>query len=391
MPTHRPGKHFLHIPGPTNVPDRVLAAISKPTIDHRSEEFGELGLEVLYNLQRVFQTNQPVFMFPASGTGAWEAGLTNVLNAGDSILIYETGYFAAQWKRLATKLGFDVKVIDSDWRTAVDPSRIYDYLINDSTQRIKAVCVVHNETSTGVTSDILAVRNAIDDAKHQALLLVDTVSSLASIDYQHDTWRVDVAIGGSQKGLMLPAGLSFNAVSTRALTLHTKSQYNRGYWDWGDMLLHNEKGFFPYTPATNLIFGLQESLKIILDEIGLDTVFGRHARHASATRAAVAHWGLETVCRDHAAYSNTLTAVMTPPGASANQLRKKILDKFDMSLGTGLGKFNDQVFRIGHLGDLNDLSLTGTLSGVEMGLALCGIPFNKGGVSKALDYLMRFD
>ena len=290
MPNHRPGRHFLHIPGPTNVPDRVLAAVSRPTIDHRSVEFGELGLEVLSNLRRVFQTNQPVFMFPASGTGAWEAGLTNVLNAGDSILVYETGYFAAQWKRLATKLGFDVKVIESDWRTAVDPSRIYDYLKSDSTQRIKAVCVVHNETSTGVTSDILGVRNAIDDAKHPALLLVDTISSLASIDYQHDAWRVDVAIGGSQKGLMLPPGLSFNAVSARALTRHAESQYNRAYWEWDDMLLHNEKGFFPYTPATNLIFGLQESLKIILDEIGLDTVFGRHARHAAATRAAVAHW-----------------------------------------------------------------------------------------------------
>ncbi|MDA1331567.1 MAG: aminotransferase class V-fold PLP-dependent enzyme [Proteobacteria bacterium] len=389
MPTHRSGRHFLHIPGPTNIPDRVLAAVSRPTIDHRSEEFGELGLEVLSNLQRVFKTNQPVFMFPASGTGAWEAGLTNVLNTGDSILIYETGYFAAQWKRLATKLGFDVKVIESDWRSSVDPSRIYDYLKNDINQSIKGVCVVHNETSTGVTSDIMAVRNAIDDAKHQALLFVDTISSLASIDYQHDAWRVDVAIGGSQKGLMLPPGLSFNAVSTRALTLHTTSQYNRGYWDWGDMLPHNEKGFFPYTPATNLIFGLQESLKIILDEVGLDNVFGRHARHAAATREAVTHWGLETMCRDPAAFSNTLTAVMTPTGISANQLRQKILDKFDMSLGAGLGKFNDQVFRIGHLGDLNDLSLAGTLSGVEMGLALCAIPFNTGGVSRALDYLMR--
>jgi alanine-glyoxylate transaminase/serine-glyoxylate transaminase/serine-pyruvate transaminase len=391
MSSHQPGRHFLQIPGPTNIPQVVLAALAKPTIDHRSTEFGQLGLEVLSNLQRVFKTINPVFMFPSSGTGAWEAGLTNVLNPGDTIIVYETGYFASQWKRLATNLGFEVQTIDSDWRTPVDPHRLSERLNSDTKQKIKAVCIVHNETSTGVTSNIAEIRQVIDDAKHKALLLVDCVSSLASIDYQHDDWRVDVSIGGSQKGLMLPPGLSFNAVSDRALKCHADSQYPKSYWNWSDMLNHNEKGFFPYTPATNLIFGLQASLNIILNEIGLKNVFYRHARHALATREAVHHWGLDIVCQDSAAFSSTVTAVMTPNKMNANQLRQKILSKFNMSLGTGLGKFNDRVFRIGHLGDLNDLSLAGTLAGIEMGLEICSFPFNKGGVSKALDHLIRAD
>ena len=391
MSGHQPGRHFLQIPGPTNIPGTVLAALAKPTIDHRSNEFGQLGLEVLSNLQRIFKTNKPVFMFPSSATGAWEAALTNVLNPGDSILIYDTGYFASQWRHLATNLGFNVEVIESDWHTPVNAARLSEQLINDRNQHIKAVCIVHNETSTGVTSDVAKVRRAIDDVRHPALLLVDTVSSLASIDYQHDEWQVDVSVGGSQKGLMLPPGLSFNAVSDRALKCHANSQFPKSYWNWGEMLSHNKKGFFPYTPATNLIFGLQESLKLILDEIGLQDVFNRHARHAAATREAVRHWGLQMVCQDPTAFSSTVTAVMTPANGSANQLRQIILSKFDMSLGTGLGKFNDRVFRIGHLGDLNDLSLAGTLSGIEMGLKICSFSFREGGVSKALDYLVRAD
>lgn len=388
MGNHSSGRHYLQIPGPTNIPDVVLTALAKPTIDHRSEEFGKLGLEILFNLQRVFKTTNSVILFPASGTGAWEASLVNVLNPGDTILIYETGHFAAQWRRLAINLGFEVQVIESDWRSPVDPARISEHLKSDINQDIKAICIVHNETSTGVTSDIPEIRGAIDETKHQALLLVDTVSSLASIDYKHEEWGVDVSIGASQKGLMLPPGLSFNAVSDRALKCHAISQFPKSYWNWTEIINHNEKGFFPYTPATNLIFGLQESLKLILDVIGLENVINKHARHAAATREAVRHWGLELVCQNPKAFSNTVTAVMTPDKFSANQLREKILDQFNMSLGIGLGKFNDQVFRIGHLGELNDLSLTGVLSGIEMGLEICSFPFNKGGISKALDYLI---
>ena len=389
MSTVRSGRHFLQIPGPTNVPHRVLAAIASPTIDHRSREFGELGEEVLTGLKSIFQTSNPVVMFPSSGTGAWEAALTNTLKLGDTVLMYEAGYFASQWKRLALRLGLGPIVIDTDWRNPVDPSKIFDVLKADVANKIKAVCVVHNETSTGVTSDITAVRRAIDEAGHQALLMVDTISSLGSMDYQHDSWGVDVTVGGSQKGLMLPPGLSFNAISKKALEEHRTSNFPRSYWDWEEQLEHNASGFFPYTPATNLIFGLRESLKMLLVEEGLIHVFERHRRHAEATRRAVRAWGLTIFCADEKAHSNTLTAILSPDNMSSNKIRKTILEKFDMSLGTGLGKYADRIFRIGHLGYFNDLMLTATLSGVEMGLMLENVPLKGSGTQVALDYLAK--
>ena len=381
-----PGRHFLQIPGPTNVPDRVLRAIDRPTIDHRGPEFQALGEEVLAGIRRIFRTRHPVVIYPASGTGAWEAALVNVLSPGDKVLMYESGHFAALWRKLAGRLGLEVELIPGDWRRGAEAPAIHDRLVADKGHSIKAVCVVHNETSTGATTRVPLVRKAIDDARHPALLLVDTISSLASIDYRHDEWGVDVTVGGSQKGLMLPPGLSFNALSGKALEAQKTARLPRSYWDWGEMLAPNAKGFFPYTPATNLLYGLREAIAM-LEEEGLANVFARHDRHAEATRRAAAAWGLEVLCAVPEEYSSSLTALMMPAGHDADRLRDAILGRFDMSLGMGLGRLAGKVFRIGHLGDFNDLTLMGTLAGVEMGLAIAGVPHRKGGAQAAMDYL----
>ena len=380
------GRHFLQIPGPTNVPDRVLRAIDRPTIDHRSADFAALGAEVLEGLRAVFQTRAPVIVFPASGTGAWEAAIVNTLSPGDRVLMFETGHFAALWERMAERFGIEVELVPGDWRRGADPSVCEARL--RANRNIKAVMVVHNETSTGVTSRIQTIRKAIDAAKHPALLMVDTISSLGSIDYRHDEWGVDVTVAGSQKGLMLPPGLSFNAVSEKALAASRISRLPRSYWDWEDMLKHNPAGFFPYTPATNLLYGLREALRMLREE-GLANVFARHARHAEATRRAVRAWGLEIVCANPEEYSSSLTAVLMPPGHEEQALRRVILERFDISLGAGLSKLQGKAFRIGHLGDLNDLTLAGTLAGVEMGLQLAGVPHSAGGVRAAMDYLAQ--
>jgi alanine-glyoxylate transaminase/serine-glyoxylate transaminase/serine-pyruvate transaminase len=380
---HRPGRHFLQIPGPTNVPDRVLRAMDLPTIDHRGPDFGRLGMEVLEGLRSVFRTSGPVVVFPSSGTGAWEAALVNTLSPGDRVLMFETGQFATLWSEMATRIGLEVEFLDGDWRSGVDAARIEARLAEDSGHAIKAVAVVHNETSTGVTSDVAAARAAIDAAGHPALLMVDTISSLGSIDYRHEAWGVDVTVGGSQKGLMLPPGLGFNAIGEKALAASKTSGFSRSYWDWSAMLGPNASGFFPYTPATNLLYGLREAIAMLHEE-GLDDVFARHARHAEATRHAVRAWGLEVLCRNESECSGSLTAVLMPEGHSADQLRATILDHFDMSLGNGLGRLADRVFRIGHLGDFNDLMLAGTLSGVEMGLSLAQVPHRAEGVAAAL-------
>jgi alanine-glyoxylate transaminase / serine-glyoxylate transaminase / serine-pyruvate transaminase len=385
--TAHTGRHFLQIPGPTNVPDRVLQAIAMPTIDHRGPEFSALGREVVAGMKRVFQTEGMVVIYPSSGTGAWEAALVNTLSPGDRVVMFETGQFATLWRQMAGRLGLDIEFVPGDWRHGVDPARVSEVLAADPEHRIKAVCVVHNETSTGVTTRIPAVRAAIDAAKHPALLMVDTISSLASIDYRHDEWRVDVTVGGSQKGLMLPPGLGFNAVSQKALEVSKTAKMTRSYWDWQAMADVAQSGYFPYTPGTNLLYGLREALKMLLDEEGLPAVFARHARHGEATRRAVATWGLELLCADEREYSNTLTAVMVPTGFDADRLREVILDAYDMSLGTGLGKVKGRVFRIGHLGHFNDLMLCGTLCGVEMGLHRAGIPHKRGGVAAALEFL----
>ena len=384
--TYRAGRHFLQIPGPTNVPDRVLRAIDAPTMDHRGPEFGVLGKYVLDGLKPVFKTKKPVIIFPASGTGAWEAALVNTLSPGDKVLMVETGHFASLWQEMAGRLGLTVDFVPGDWRGGVDPAMIEAKLKEDKGHTIKAVCAVHNETSTGVTSRIGLIRKAIDAAGHPALFLVDTISSLGSIDYRHDEWGVDVTVAGSQKGLMLPPGLSFNAISDKAIAASKKAGLQKSYWDWAPMLAANEKGYFPYTPATNLLYGLKEALDMLLEE-GLENVFARHDRHAEATRRAVRGWGLEILAKNPEEYSSALTAVMMPDGHNADALRKIILDKFDMSLGAGLGKVAGKVFRIGHLGDFNDLALAGTLSGVEMGLKLAGVPIKASGVAEALAYL----
>ena len=380
------GRHFLQIPGPTNVPDRVLRAIAQPTIDHRGPDFAALGREVIDGLKRVFRTAGDVVIYPSSGTGAWEAALVNTLSPGDGVLMFETGHFAALWRDMALRLGLDVEFVPGDWRRGVDPAIVADKLAGDRSHRIKAVAVVHNETSTGVTSRIRAVRDAMDEAKHPALLLVDTISSLGSIDYRHDEWQVDVTVAGSQKGLMLPPGLGFNAVSRKALAAAPSARLPRAYWDWQPMLRDNTSGFFPYTPATNLLYGLREALRMLGEE-GLDHVFARHDRFAEATRRAVRAWGLEVLCAEPREYSSSLTAVVMPAGHDADAFRRIALDRFDMSLGTGLGKLKGRVFRIGHLGDFNDLMLAGTLSGVEMSLAAAGVPFTRGGITAALDFL----
>jgi alanine-glyoxylate transaminase / serine-glyoxylate transaminase / serine-pyruvate transaminase len=386
--TRRAGRHFLQIPGPTNVPDRVLRAIDFPTIDHRGPEFGALGKKLLADLKRVFKTTQSdVVIYPASGTGAWEAALVNTLSPGDRVLMYETGHFATLWQKMAAKLGLEVEFIAGDWRHGADPAAIEKQLRVDSTKRIKAVCVVHNETSTGVTSRIADVRRAIDAAGHAALYMVDTISSLASIDYRHDEWGVDVTVAGSQKGLMLPPGLSFNCVSPKALAAAKSARLPRSYWAWDEMIANGKSGYFPYTPATNMLYGLAEALKMLLDEEGLDAVFARHQRHAEATRRAVRAWGLEVYALEPREYSASLTGVLMPAGHDADRVRKVILEAFDLSLGTGLTKLGGKMFRIGHLGDFNDLMLMGTLAGVEMGLALAGVPMKKEGVQAAMAYL----
>jgi alanine-glyoxylate transaminase / serine-glyoxylate transaminase / serine-pyruvate transaminase len=383
---HRSGRHFLQIPGPTNVPDRVLRAIDRATMDHRSQDFGELGRAVLAGLKPVFGTTGPVIVLPSSGTGAWEAALVNTLSPGDAVLMFETGHFATLWREMAKKLGIEVEFVAGDWRHGVDPMLVEQRLAADAAHRFKAVCVVHNETSTGVASRIEEVRAAIDRAKHPALFMVDTISSLGSIEYKHEEWRVDVTVAGSQKGLMLPPGLGFNAISAKALAAAKTARLPRAYWDWQPMLQANDKGFFPYTPATNLLYGLKEALAM-LEEEGLANVFARHDRHAEATRRAVSAWGLEVLCLEPREYSSSLTAVQMPAGHSADGLRRIILERFDMSLGSGLGRLADKVFRIGHLGDFNDLMLAGTLSGIEMGLGVAGVPHRRGGINAALDYL----
>ncbi len=382
------GRHFLQIPGPTNVPDRILRAIERPTIDHRGPEFGELGREVLAGLKHIFKTDGSVVIYPASGTGAWEAAMVNTLSPGDKVLMFETGHFATLWRRLSERLGLEVDFVPGDWRRGVDPEAVEAKLAEDRAHAIKAVCVVHNETSTGVTSRIAEARAAIDRAGHPALYFVDTISSLASIDYRHDEWGVDVTVAGSQKGLMLPPGLSFNAISEKAVKASQSARLPRSYWDWDDMLKANVGGYFPYTPATNLLYGLREAIEMLHEE-GLELVFARHERLAEATRRAVRAWGLEILCVDPREYSGSLTAVLMPPGHDADAFRKVVLERFSMSLGNGLGKVQGKVFRIGHLGDFNELMLAGTLAGVEMGLEATQVPHEKGGVQAAIDYLAR--
>ena len=380
------GRHFLQIPGPTNVPDRILRAMDMPTIDHRGPEFQKLGRRVLSGIKTIFKCSGPVVIYPASGTGAWEAALVNALSPGDRVLMVETGHFATLWKTMATRLGIEPEFISTDWRTGAPADAIEARLREDRTHDIKAVCVVHNETSTGCASRIDEVRRAIDAAGHPALLMVDTISSLGSIDYRQDEWGVDVTVGGSQKGLMLPPGLSFNAISDKALHAAKSSRFPKSFWGWEEMIAVNADGFFPYTPATNLLYGLAEAIDMLHEE-GLENVFARHDRHAEASRRAVRAWGLEVLCRDPQSYSSSLTAVLMPEGHNADEFRRTVLEHFNMSLGNGLSKLAGKVFRIGHLGDFSDLMLVGTLGGIEMGLGLAGVPHRKGGVQAAMDYL----
>jgi alanine-glyoxylate transaminase/serine-glyoxylate transaminase/serine-pyruvate transaminase len=380
------GRHFLQIPGPSNVPERILHAMARPTIDHRGPAFAEMTRRILGGLGSVFKTVDPVVLFPSSGTGAWEAALVNTLSPGDRVLAFETGQFATGWKGVAERLGLHVDWVEGDWRRGADPTVAESKLRTDGDHEIKAVLLVHNETSTGCTSRVHEIRQAMDAADHPALLLVDTVSSLGSMDYRHDDWGVDVTVCGSQKGLMLPPGLAMNAVSTKALDASGSAGLPRSYWDWGPVLDFNERGFFPYTPPTNLLYGLETALEM-MEEEGLDRVFARHDRLAQATRAAVAAWGLDLCCVEPAEYSSSLTAVWMPDGHDADALRKMVLERFDMSLGSGLGKVKGRVFRIGHLGDLNDLMLAGALCGVEMGLGLAGVPHRPEGVTAALTHL----
>lgn len=387
---HPSGRHFLQIPGPSPVPDRILRAMSYPTIDHRGPEFGALGRKVLAGIKRIFQTDHPVIIYPASGTGAWEAALTNTLSAGDRVLMFETGHFATLWKKMAAALGLEPEFLGlpdlEGWRRGVQADMIETRLRQDAAHSIKAVCVVHNETSTGVTSDIASVRRAMDAARHPALLLVDTISGLASADYRHDEWGVDVSVAGSQKGLMLPPGISFNALSPKAIAASVIARLPRSFWGWAEFIEANKNGYFPYTPNTNLLYGLSESIDMILGE-GLDKVFARHQRLAEATRRAVRAWGLQVQCADPAVYSPVLTGVIMPDGVDADAVRKLIYERFNMSLGQALGKIRGRMFRIGHLGDCNDLTLMATLCGCEMGLKLSGVPLAASGVAAALDYL----
>jgi alanine-glyoxylate transaminase/serine-glyoxylate transaminase/serine-pyruvate transaminase len=380
------GRHFLQIPGPTNVPDRILRAMDKPTMDHRGPDFAALTLKILPGLQKIFGCSGPVIVYPASGTGAWLAALANALSPGDTVLMYETGHFAALWQKMAKSLGLNAEFLAGDWRHGADAQAIEARLAEDGAHAIKAVCVVHNETSTGCVSPVAAVRAAIDRTGHPALLMVDTISSLGSIDYRHDEWGVDITVAGSQKGLMLPPGLSFNALSEKAIRAAKDARLPKAYWDWTEILEANARGFYPYTPATNIFYGLAEAVDMLLEE-GLKNVFARHDRHAEATRRAAQAWGLEVLCQQPSQYSSSLTALMVPPGSDADALREAVLKHFDMSLGTGLGKVAGKVFRIGHLGDFNDLTLMGTLSGVEMGLKIADIPHQRGGIQAAATYL----
>jgi alanine-glyoxylate transaminase / serine-glyoxylate transaminase / serine-pyruvate transaminase len=384
------GWHFLQIPGPTNIPGRVRRAIARPTIDHRGPGFGELGLEILSGLRWLMQTDNPVVVYPASGTGAWEASLVNTLSPGDRVLMFETGHFALGWSQVARRFGLEVDLVPGDWRHGADPGVVEERLSHDRSGSYRAVAVVHNETSTGVVSRIPQIRSAMDRAGHPALLLVDTISSLGSLDYRHDEWRVDVTVASSQKGVMLPTGLSFNAISPKALAASREARLPRAYWDWQEMLRSNESGFFPYSPATNLLFGLSEALRMLREE-GLDNVFRRHARYGEATRQAVAAWGLEIQAADPDEYSGVLTAVRLPDDHDADAFRAFVLDRFNLSLGAGLDRIKGRVFRIGHLGDFNDLMLLATLAGVESGLAMTGVPIRRGGVHAAMEALEQME
>lgn len=386
----RSGRHFLQIPGPSNVPDRVIRAMAQPVIDHRSMQFAEFAKSLLKKIGPVFKTTSPVIIYPGSGTGGWEAALLNTLSPGDRVLAFETGHFATLWKKVGDSLGLDIDWVAGDWRHGVDPAIVEEKLSADRDEKFKAVLAVHTETSTGITSRIAEIRQAIDSVGHPALFMVDTVSSLACSDFRHDEWGVDVTVSGSQKGLMLPPGLCFNAISQKAIDHSKKSGFHHSYWKWEAMLDNNARGFYPYTPGTTLLYGLDEALNMIHEE-GLENVFKRHARLAKATRLAVEAWDLENLCLNPDEYSNTTTAVMTPDGHDADKLRQVILERFNMSLGMGLGKLKGQVFRIGHLGDFNELMLAGTLSGVEMGLSISGIPFTGGGVNAALEFLASSD
>ena len=387
MPTpYAAGRHFLQIPGPTNVPDRVLRAMDYPTIDHRGPQFAEIGTKCLVGMKTIFKTDSHVVIYPASGTGAWESAVVNTLQEGDLVLMVETGHFASLWHKMASRLGLETEFLATDWRRGVDPQQVEDRLRADTENKIKAVCIVHNETSTGSASRVNEVRLAMNKAGHDALLLADTISSLGSIDFRHDEWGVDVTVAGSQKGLMLPPGLSFNAVSEKALAVASKGGMRRSYWDWEEQIAANKDGAFPFTPATNLLYGLAEAIDMLHEE-GLNNVFKRHDRHAAATRKAVQAWGLEVLCQEPKDYSSALTAVLLPDGHNADAFRAGVLQNFNMSLGNGLAKLAGKVFRIGHLGDFNDLMLLGTLSGVEMGLSLANIPHQKGGVDAAMNML----
>ncbi len=388
LDSHPSGRHFLQIPGPTNVPDRVLRAMDQPTIDHRGPDFARLTLEILEGMKEVYQTNGAVIIYPASGTGAWEAALVNTLSPGDRVLMFETGQFATLWRAIAEKLGLVVDFVPGDWRSGIDPMLVEAKLAEDKGHTYKAVLAVHNETSTGVTSRIAAIRQAIDRAHHPALLMVDTVSALGSLDYRHAEWGVDVSVASSQKGMMLPPGLAFHAISDKAIAASKQAKLPRAYWRWDEMLAMNKQGFFPSTPATNLLYGLHEAIAMLREE-GLPAVFARHQRHAEATRRAIRAWGLEVLCRNPDEYSGALTAVMMPEGHDADAFRREVLARFDMSLGMGLGKLAGRVFRIGHLGYFNDLMLCGTLCGVEMGLALRSVPHQANGVGAALAYLQE--
>ena len=385
---HKTGRHLLQIPGPSNVPDRILRAMDFPTIDHRSEEFFELAKQCLSGIKDIFKTKSNVIIYPASGTGAWEAALVNTLSPGDTVLMVETGHFASLWVKLAKRLGLKAELIETNWRRGADAEEISQRLSSDKTGKIKAVCIVHNETSTGAMSNVARVRKSIDDTGHNALLMVDTISSLASSDFRHDEWGVDVTVSGSQKGLMLPPGLSFNAISKKAIGAHKIAKLPRSYWDWGEQIEANSGGAFPYTPATNLLYGLNEAIAMLKEE-GLDNVFSRHKRHAEATRLAVQTWGLEVLCEEKEDFSNTLTAVLLPDGYNADEFRSVVLDNFNMSLGNGLSRLAGKVFRIGHLGDFNDLMLIATLGGIEMGLSKSSIPHQVGGTQAAMQFLKQ--
>ena len=385
---HKTGRHLLQIPGPSNVPDRILRAMDFPTIDHRSEEFFDLAKKCLSGIKDIFKTKSHVIIYPASGTGAWEAALVNTLSPGDTVLMVETGHFASLWVKLAKRLGLNAELIETNWRRGANAEEISQRLSSDKTGKIKAVCVVHNETSTGAMSNVARVRKSIDDTGHNALLMVDTISSLASSDFCHDEWGVDVTVSGSQKGLMLPPGLSFNAISKKAIGAYKKATLSRSYWDWGEQIEANSVGAFPYTPATNLLYGLNEAIAMLKEE-GLDNVFSRHKRHAEATRLAVQTWGLEVLCEEKEDFSNTLTAVLLPNGYNADEFRSVVLDNFNMSLGNGLSRLAGKVFRIGHLGDFNDLMLVATLGGIEMGLSKSSIPHQVGGTQAAMQFLKQ--